>query len=299
MAGAELLAPIAGGLILGVLARIALLQVDYRMYPSYPHGWLIHFAWGVIAAFVGSVVVPALVAEEFTAATFLVLVAQQFRDIRRMERASLDLVESMELVPRGPHYIEGIARTFEARSYLVIAVSLVTSTIITFTGHILAGVAGGVVTFLLVFMVKRGQRVGDIAKLKAVDVEFEGTLLKVANVIVMEVGLKKSREWWLNRGTGVIIEPKDDDARATLASLGQRQAIAHDTAAIMGVTKDFGLPEFTPLVRRDIETGRVVMAIVPMEPDRRQILAAVERVPVLEAVRRAPLQSEPGLKAAD
>ena len=78
--------PVGLGLFLGVLARVALLRSDYRQYPTYPHGYTSHLFLGIIAALVGAVSIPALLAEEWTAVTFLVLVAQQFREIRSMER---------------------------------------------------------------------------------------------------------------------------------------------------------------------------------------------------------------------
>ena len=68
-----------------------------------------------------------LVGKEFTAVTFLSLAATQFRDIREVERKTLTNLDKSNLVPRGPDYIEGIARVFEARNYPVMLIALVTS----------------------------------------------------------------------------------------------------------------------------------------------------------------------------
>ncbi|HBK52913.1 MAG TPA: hypothetical protein DDZ44_03100, partial [Syntrophomonas wolfei] len=62
---------------------------------------------------------PAIAKPDYVAVTFLALAAQQFREIRNMERETLSKLEESKLIPRGPDYIEGIARVFEARNYLV------------------------------------------------------------------------------------------------------------------------------------------------------------------------------------
>ena len=108
---------------MGIMARVLLLRSDYRQYPTYPHGYASHLFLGIIAALVGAVSVPALMAQEWTAVTFFVIVAQQFREIRSMERDSLEALEETQLVARGSDYIESIARVFEARYYIVIFVA--------------------------------------------------------------------------------------------------------------------------------------------------------------------------------
>ena len=72
--------------ILGGALRFLLLRSDYRQYPTYPHGYVSHLALGFIAAALGAVALPALLEQEYVAVTFLSLAAQQFRDIRSMER---------------------------------------------------------------------------------------------------------------------------------------------------------------------------------------------------------------------
>lgn len=66
----------------GILSRLNMLRTDYRQYPTYPHGKIIHVSLGVIAAGLGAVAVPALLEKNYTAVTFLSLAAQQFRDVR-------------------------------------------------------------------------------------------------------------------------------------------------------------------------------------------------------------------------
>ena len=44
------LAAILAGTLAGSIARLIMLRSDYRQYPSFPHGYVIHMSLGVIAA---------------------------------------------------------------------------------------------------------------------------------------------------------------------------------------------------------------------------------------------------------
>lgn len=110
----------------------------------------------------------------------------------------------------------------------------------------------------------------------------------------MNIGVPEARERYLQEGVGIVMMPKTPAAKATLANIGQRQAIAHDASTVVGITKEVDEPYFTPLVRRDGRTGKVVMAIVPAERNPEALLEAVRRVPVLEAAVRRPTQSVAG-----
>ena len=119
--------PILFGIIIGLLTRIYMSRTDYRQYPTYLHGKIIHIALGFIAAALGTLAVPSIMEEDFTAVTFLTVAASQFREVRNMERNTLAELDNYEMVPRGKTYIEGIAIAFESRNYLVIFTSLVTT----------------------------------------------------------------------------------------------------------------------------------------------------------------------------
>ncbi|MDW2798094.1 YIEGIA domain-containing protein, partial [Clostridium boliviensis] len=133
---------VIAGLVVGFLARIRMLRTDYRQYPTYPHGQVIHLSLGLIAAALGAVAVPALLDRDYTAVTFLTLAAQQFREVRNMERETLSKMDQMELVPRGGSYIEGIAMVFEGRNYLVIFSAFITSLAVIIGGWVSGTVAG-------------------------------------------------------------------------------------------------------------------------------------------------------------
>jgi len=113
----------------------------------------------------------------------------------------------------------------------------------------------------------------------------------------MNLGLFESREIIQDHALGAVLVPKDDDARGTIASPGQRQAIVHDAATVLGARKDSDTPEFTPMAKRDLKTGRVGVYIVPMEKDQEALLEALRRVPVLESARGAALKTRAGVKA--
>ena len=286
------------GVAMGTVARYWMMRRDFRQYPSYPHATVTHLALGFVAATLGAVAIPAIAAKEYTAVTFLALAATQFRDVRNMEREMLSALEQSKLVSRGPDFIEGIARTFEARIYLVVFVSLTTS-LFAFIFSPLAGILAGVFAMLLVRRFMRGYLVRDVAKVRPAKVHFNGPNLFVEDIHIMNIALPEIKKIYEERGRGVIIEPLNDNGREILANVGQRQAIAHDTAMLLGVHRDVDTAEFTPLVRRKLDTGRVGLVIVPIEPDIECIVEAVKNVPVLESAFVKPLQAKVGRSAAD
>ncbi len=287
------------GSLMGVMARAYMLRSDYRQYPGYPHGYVTHLSLGFIASALGSVAIPAIVAKEYAAVTFLALAAEQFRNIRNMERESLSALEEAELVPRGHDYIEGIARVFEARNYLVMVTALITSTVYYLFRWPLASIFVGFVSILMTSFLMRGKILSDLAEVRVGKISFEGPLLKVGNIDIMNVGLPQMREKILSDALGVEIHPKDDNARSTLHNMGQRQAIAHVATSILGTKKDVDTPEFTPMVRKDIDTGAIALYCVPAEKDIESLLFAVRKVPILESAYRKPLKTKAGRMAAD
>lgn len=294
-----LVTTISLGTLMGVLARAYMLRSDYRQYPGYPHGYVTHMSLGFIASALGSVAIPAIVAREYAAVTFLALAAEQFRNIRNMERESLAALEEAELVARGHDYIEGIARVFEARNYLVMVTALVSSAAYYLSRWPLISIIAGLSSILLTSQLMRGKIISDIAEVRVGKINFDGPLLKVGNIDIMNIGLPKMREKILSDALGVVIHPKDDNARATLHNMGQRQAIAHVATSIIGTKKDVDTPEFTPTVRKDIDTGAIAFYCVPTEKDIESLVFAVEKVPVLESAYRKPLKTKAGRMAAD
>lgn len=289
---------ILSGLVAGFITRLIMLRTDYRFYPGYPHGYVTHLSLGFIAASLGAVAVPALASKDFAAVTFLSLAAQQFRDVRNIERETLNKLEANELVGRGQDYIEGIASVFESRNYLVIGSALLVSSITYFTNYI-GGIVGAIVAFIIATKLMKGETISEIATVKEAKLNFDGPFLKADEIVIMNVGLQKSREKILKEGLAVRITPKSDNGRLTIHDMGQRQAIIHTASVLLGTKKDIGEEEWTPLARKNIDTGELCLYILPNEPDIECLIEAAKRTPVLESAKRKPLSTSIGNAAAD
>ena len=209
MINSSYLQAVLNGVILGVLIRYFLLKRDYRQYPSYPHGVITHLSMAFIAAVIGAIAIPALMEEEYTAVTFLALAATQFREVRAMERIMLEELDKTNLVPRGPDYIEGIARVFEARNYLVMFAALLVGGA-TYWGNIFYGLVAGFFAYLVSQKLMGGKVLGDIARVREGRVSLKGQPF-VEDIHLMNLGMEKVRKEYLERALGVVIEPYNDD----------------------------------------------------------------------------------------
>ncbi len=279
--------PIIAGIAAGIITRLFMLRSDYRQYPTYLHGKIIHLSLGVIAAGLGSIFVPALLMEEYTAITFLTIAASQFREVRNMERNTLMGLDEMELVKRGPTYIEGIAIAFEGRNYLVILTSMLTT-----TASIFFNIWVTFVVFLLCLFLCRslmsGATLRDIVDIEYIDLRFDGAGLYVDNIYIMNIGLPQRQEEILRYGMGFILKPKHFNDRTTISNLGQRQAILHDVSIALGIYRDSGTPALVPLAKRDLDDGRVGVFILPQEKDIEKAITVIGNVPTLENAIRLP-----------
>ncbi|WP_394579707.1 YIEGIA family protein [Cytobacillus firmus] len=283
--------PILFGLTTGTLTRIYMLRTDYRQYPTYLHGKIIHVALGFIAAGLGTVAIPSIMEEDFTAITFLTLAASQFREVRNMERNTLTELDSYEMVPRGKTYIEGVAIAFESRNYLVIFTSLL-STLGYLLFNIWGGLAAAVLALLISTKLMSGGRLKDIVDVEFVEPRFDGAGLYVDNIYIMNIGLPERQAEVLRYGMGFILNPKNFNARSTIANLGQRQAILHDVSTALGVYRDSGTPALVPLAKRDLDDGRVGVFVLPQEKDINKALKVIEAVPTLENAIRMPSERQ-------
>ncbi len=286
------------GILFGFLGRFYMLKVDYRQYPSYPHGYVTHLTFGLIAAALGSLFLPALLTKDFVAVTFLSLAAQQFREIRKVERESLEIIENTELIPRGSGYIEGIAKLFEARNYLAMSIALVITASTFLTGPI-PTIPIGLIAIYVANRIVVGEKVGDIAVVRKDKIIFEGPNIGIGKEIIMNIGEQEALEVWKTHGLAFSIEPKDDNARITLSNKGQRQAILHDVSSQLGAKVDVGIQHFQPIIRVELATGRLLMLIVPNEPDAEPLIKAIEDTPLLETASKKPLKRTAGRAAAD
>jgi uncharacterized protein len=279
------------GVIFGLLARIIMLRTDYRQYPTYPHGRIIHLSLGAIAAALGSVAVPSLLNKEYTAVTFLALAAQQFRDVRKMERDTLTKLDEYELVSRGGSYIEGIAMVFEGRNYMVIFTSFVAALFSIIFSLWYWGILAGLLALGLALIYKSGKSVAEIADVHTAKLRFEGPDLYVENVYMMNIGLKDSQKKIMEFGLALMVTPKNLNCRVTLANLGQRQAILYDLSTILGVYRDSGEPSLVPLAKLDLSDGRLAVFILPLDRNIEKAKQTLLRTPLLENAVRMPSET--------
>ncbi len=279
---------------MGIFARLYMMKLDYRQYPTYPQGFISHITLGIIAAALGAVAVPSLAQKEFSAVTFLTVAAQQFRDVRNMERQSLDNIESTEIVPRGMAYIEDIAKAFEARNYMAILTALSTGMVFYLSSNtfnmnnivsiIISVISGFVVARLLKTVLTR-DKVGEVADVIPAKMEFDGPLLKINGVVIMNVGLSSSRERYLQDGLAVEIIPKDPNNIGILSNFGQRQVIAHNTSVQLGIKRDADEPDFTPILRRNPKNESIVMPIIPIKKDESLLIEIIKNTPIIESAK--------------
>ncbi|GIP37490.1 hypothetical protein J31TS4_07700 [Paenibacillus sp. J31TS4] len=278
------------GVLFGFLSRLVMLQTDYRQYPTYPHGRIIHLSLGVIAAGLGALVVPSILEKQYTAVTFLSLAAQQFRDVRSMERETLTKLDTKELVPRGVSYIEGIAMVFEGRNYLsILTACLTTMFCVLFAWY--WGALVGIIAVLVSWHFKSGKSLGGIADIRPAEVRMEGADLYVGDIYIMNIGLQSSRDIIRERGLGLVATPKNANCRATLANPGQRQAMLHDMSVILGIYRDEGEPSLTPLAKLDLKDGRLGVFLLPLNQDPDFACQVFRRVPLLENAVKLPSEA--------
>ena len=277
------------GIVFGFISRLTLLRTDFRQYPTYPQGRIIHLSFGFIASFIGAVAIPAFLESDWTAVTFLGLAATQFREVRKMERESLEKIDTDEIVKRGTPFIEGMAQAFESRNYLVMFTALITTlfTVI----NIFAGIISGIVMLFVVKHNMSGKLLLDMADIEEGDIRFEGPTLFVSDILIKNVGLEDTRKIIQEKAVGVIVTPKNKNSIVTISHIGQRQAMLHHVANVLGAFLDSGEPALVPLAKRDMEDGRVALFIMPREKDFEQIKKVLEHVPILDSALRLPSEA--------
>ena len=286
--------PILLGVLVGVITRLIMLRTDTRQYPTRLHGKIVHIAMGFIAAILGAVAIPSIMKKDFSALTFLTLAASQFRDVRNMERNTLQQLDGVELVPRGSTYIEGIALVFESRNYLAMMASFVTTFAYFVFNSPIAGVIAGIASFFAAKALMSGGRLQDLVEIEHAPLRFDGAGLYIDNIYIMNIGLPARQKEIMQYGMGFLLKPKSMDANITLSNLGQRQAILHDVAVGLGVVRDSGTPALVPLAKRDLNDGRIGVFVLPQEQDVKKAIQVIGNVPTLENAIRLSSEAPKG-----
>lgn len=273
--------------ICGTTARYISLVIDYRQYPSYPNGYLINLVTGFIASGIGATAIPAILEKNFEAVTFLFLATEQFREVRSIEKESLQDLDNVEHVFRGEAYIDGIAKTFEARNYFSLLVAFISSLAMHVVPHkimwinILCGVLAGIVTLYVLKTFSKGKNVGDIADIKLAKITVKNSELYVDDIFVTNhLGTDKSRELVKNSGIAAVIYPKERHFNRILDHNGQRQAIIFETCRILGLKRYH-------YTKRDYDTGRIAVVMVPIIHDEGAFIETIKKTPLLESIKKS------------
>ncbi|HEX2985239.1 MAG TPA: YIEGIA domain-containing protein [Caproiciproducens sp.] len=282
----EELSIISAGIILGTIARLITVKIDFRQVPSYPTAYFNNIFLGFVASTLGAVAIPALLSRDFVSVTFLTVAVQQFRDVRIAERESLGKLEHTEYAKRGEAYIDGIAKTFESRNYISLITSLVSVLVMELLRRtnmmlaILCGAAAGIIVMLAIYRFTKGKTVGDLCSVKPGKIEVRGSELYVDDMFVTNyLGTDRARALFSEQGVAVVLHPRDQLSRITLENYGQRQAVLFEAVHTLGVRRY----QFT---RRNFTDGRVVIAFVPIVNDMDKVLKAVKHTPILENSRK-------------
>ncbi|TLS35433.1 YIEGIA family protein [Pseudalkalibacillus caeni] len=281
---------IVTSIFVGFVSRGISLKEDFRQYPSYPNGYMIHLITGFVAASLGAVALPALLSKNFVAVTFLTLAIQQFRDVRKTEKESLESLEQTEYTYRGSAYIDGIAKTFEARNYMALVTALLTSIVIHILSNftpinkwvsLLLGITAGFFSLYFLIRFSKGKTIGDIADVRTGTVEVKDSELFVDDIYVSNLlGTDNAEKLISEEGMAVVIYPRESHFRINLDNFGQRQAALFEATRALGVKRY----HFT---RKDYEKGRVVIALVPLKKDQDALIEVVKKCPLLESVKKS------------
>ncbi|WP_433744708.1 YIEGIA domain-containing protein [Falsibacillus pallidus] len=278
----QIITAIAGG----TAARLFVLREDFRQYPTYPNGYLSHAVMGFVAATLGAVLVPALMTNNLTSVTFLTLAITQFQNVRKIEQTSLQLLEETEYTKRGNAYIDGISKTFEARNYIALIVSLVIAATMEIMDdnasliRIPAGLAAGGIVYIWMKNFSKGKVISDIASVEAGEISIKNDELFVDDIFVSNrIGIERGQEMILEEGLAVVLTPKSDHFRISLDNYGQRQAILFE------ITRSLGIKRYH-YTRKDYIDGRIVFVVVPILQNINRMITSVENTPLLESIQK-------------
>lgn len=276
-------------ILCGTLARYFTLIVDYRQYPSYPNGYLIHLVTGFISSGIGSIAIPALLEKNFEAVTFLLLATEQFREVRRIEKESLQALDNIEHVFRGESYIDGIAKTFEARNYFSLLVSFATSLTMHLIPNenilmsIICGISSGILSIYILKNFSKGKSVEDIAYIKLAKITIRNSELYVDDIFITNhLGLDYSRNLVESSGIAAILHPKEKHFARILNHNGQRQAILFETCRLLGLKRYH-------YTKCDYKTGRIAIVMVPIVYDEGAFIETIKKTPLLESIKKSSI----------
>jgi len=277
---------IVTGITMGTAARFITLKIDFRQIPSYPSAYFNNLILGIIASALGAIAIPAILAKDFVAVTFLTVAVQQFREVRTAERESLGKLEHTEYVQRGDAYIDGIAKTFESRNYISLITALLSVLVMKIINrpemiiNVVFGIISGLLVIFLCYRFTKGKIIGHICKVRIGKIDVKDSELYVDEMFVTNyLGTDRSRDLFIKEGIAVVLEPRDPLSRVTLENYGQRQAILFEAIRTLGVKR-------YKFMRRSFSTGKFIIAFIPIINDPDKLVNAIINTPILENSRK-------------
>ncbi|RDY24926.1 hypothetical protein CHF27_001625 [Romboutsia maritimum] len=275
----------------GIVCRGFVLRVTDKQYPTRPQDFLEQIIISGLSASLGAIALPALVDKEFSALTFFAVAIQQFQGLAKQERITLENIDNGEIVPKGSAYVEEIATTYESRSYISLFSALGASIAyiylnkkfnVRFLGCTISALIAGALIGLMFRRYLRRDSIGDVAQVIPAKINFEGPILKVNDTIITNIGLKDSRDKYINSGIAIEIIPNTMADFGIINDLGQRDAIIHSIFIHMGIDKDVDEKDIIATSRTNLEKNTVVIPYIPIVKDIDTMIQVVKSTPVLE-----------------
>lgn len=281
-------------MFVGIICRGFVLRITDRQYPTRPQDYLEQIIISGLSASLGAVALPALIDKEFAALTFFAVAIQQFQGVSEQERITIENIDNEEVVKKGTAYLEEIASTYESRSYISLFSSLVASIAFifsvkrfdfTFFSATLCSIVAGAIVGVIFRRLLRRDSVGDIADVVPAKINFEGSILKVNNTVITDIGLQDSRNRYLQKGLAIEIIPKTLGAFGVVNDIGQRQAIIHNIFIHMGIDKDVDEKDILAISRTNLEKNTIVIPYIPILKDIETMIEVCKSTPIIETAK--------------
>lgn len=278
-------------MMLGIFCRIIVLRMKDKQYPSKPQDFLEQLIISALSSSLGAVAFPALLDKEFSALTFFAVGIQQFQGLSKQERITIENIDKSEIVPKGVGYIEDICSTYESRSYISLISSLVASVCfirgykvhnLGYLGATVLAIIGAFIVGLIFRRYLRRHSVGDFAEVIPAKLSFDGANLKVNDIFIENIGLKDTRQRYIDTGLAVEIKPRDMVGFGVLSDESQRQAILHNIFINLGIDKDVDEKDILSISRLDMKNKSIVIPYIPLKKDLGELIRVVKSTPIVE-----------------
>ena len=116
-------------------------------------------------------------------------------------------------------------------------------------------------------------------------ISFDGPLLKVNNITMTNIGLKRTRQKYLEKGLAIEIVPKDMASFGIINDLSQQRAIMHNIYIHLGFDKDVDEKDLQSMAKTDLEKKSIVLITIPLRKDEITFMQVASSTPVIDTAR--------------